>query len=222
MLIPPKKEKNAVRVNSKTSVPEGPPVTRYYYWDSGRMNRALNPRKSEILVNHDQISLRLACSGELWTEEDVRGLQKVSQKKEAEKESKVAPDAQLKHELVSEDTALLATSSQECNQTDCPGGDANPCKNNAAFVPPTAEEKQLEGEERRMEAEGNTDRVEEDPMLKGKERKKAPLSERTSCIDTETHPLEQPESTGAVQNWVSHETVSIKAETDGDFRGRSP
>ncbi|VDK31938.1 unnamed protein product [Taenia asiatica] len=218
MSIPPKQEKNAMQVNLKTSVPVGPPITRYYYWDSGRLNKALNPRKSEILVNHDQISLRLACSGELWTEEDVRELKKVPQNKEAEMKSKVAPEVQIKHEPVSEGTAFLGTSSQEGNQTDCPGGDANSCKNNAASVPPTAEERQLEGEEERIKAVEKIEKMEENPKLNREERKKAVVSERTSCLDTETHPLERPELDDAAQKWVSRETVSIKAEPDENFR----
>ncbi|KAL5110539.1 hypothetical protein TcWFU_006478 [Taenia crassiceps] len=217
MLIPPKQDKNAMWAHSKT-VPEGPPVTRYYYWDSGRLNRALNPRKSEILVNYDQIGLRLACSEELWTEEDARELQKVPQKKGAKAESKVAPDFQVKHESVFEDTALLTTTNQECNQTDCRGGDANPCKNNTAFEPPTAEETQVEREEGGVDAEEKIDQAEGEPTLNREERNQAVLSERTPCIDTETHPLEQLELNDAVQNWASRETVSIKAEKDGDFR----
>nr|CDS23520.1 hypothetical protein EgrG_000721100 [Echinococcus granulosus] len=94
MMIPPKQEKDVMRVDPKTSVLQGPPVTRYYYWDSGQLNRALNPRRSEILVKHDHVFLRLACSGELWTEEDVKGLQKVFQNEEAEMGSKVASNVQ--------------------------------------------------------------------------------------------------------------------------------
>ncbi|VDM18039.1 unnamed protein product [Hydatigera taeniaeformis] len=217
MLIPPKQEKNATRVNTKMSVQEGPPVTRYYYWDSGRLSKALNPHRSEICVDHDHISLRLACNAELWTEEDVNELQKAFSK-EAEVEPKAAPDVQLKHDPVSETTANLASFSQECRQLKCPGGDTNPCRQNVALALPVTEERQLEGVNDTTEAMEKVELLEEDPMISKKEITKAIPSERTSYIDTETHTVERHDSIIMGQNKGLPETTSIKVELDRGCR----
>ncbi|KAM7537744.1 hypothetical protein Aperf_G00000059561 [Anoplocephala perfoliata] len=78
MLTPQKNER------WKASSTEVHGVNRYYVWDSGRLNRILNPQKSEILVTDDNLSLRLACDGELWTDEDATALRSGLQRRQSE------------------------------------------------------------------------------------------------------------------------------------------
>ena len=90
MLIPLKQEKNSMLYSnrSRISSSEVLPITRYYYWDSGRLSQALNPQKSEILITNDYISLRLYANGELWSARDIELLQNIAQKEEVGGESK--------------------------------------------------------------------------------------------------------------------------------------
>nr|CDS28885.1 hypothetical protein HmN_000839800 [Hymenolepis microstoma] len=67
IMLSPQDSKNPTTSNSR--------VTQYFFWNSGCM-KALNFRKSEMLIKDDLIALRLACSKGLWAKEDVEYIQK--------------------------------------------------------------------------------------------------------------------------------------------------
>ncbi|VDL58476.1 unnamed protein product [Hymenolepis diminuta] len=77
--------------NSRNSTTSDSGVTQYFFWNSGCMDKALNFRKCEMLIDDDFISLRLACSKSLWGEEDVKNIEK-SRRGENSKEVNVESD----------------------------------------------------------------------------------------------------------------------------------
>lgn len=105
--------------SSEASSTETIGVTRYYFWDSGRLNRILNPRKSEILITDDNLSLRLANDGDLWTDEDAKALRHNLQR-EKSKDAPGEMQDQFSGGDVVPDERALATNSIE-KKVETPG-----------------------------------------------------------------------------------------------------
>ena len=182
MLIPLKQEKNAILTSgrSRNSPREILPVTRYYYWDSGRLGQDLNPRKSEILIVNDQVSLRLFSNGEFWTNRDVELLLNPALKEQLEVESKIAskstPDAG-------------DGPNQGDKEKSCTDGDFKCVQNNAIS----------EHTENCTEAL-NTKNVENE----------AERDADCASIDTNTHPLDQSELKYTAEGGGSLERITEK------------